>query len=294
MKTRQRQPVRKADEETTDDKKPAATHRLTGIAVKEVSIVERGANQRSYLVVKQDEPLAKDVPVAPPPAPPTAPTPPTPQTLQISPELKAKVLQTLQTAQERIGVIQKVLEGASETPGAPPPQELTEALTGIATLFTAPKPPETQPTPTVTSSAGKSDEVAKAGRKMSAQRLAQLQSARDSISAIIEDVTSVSEGETEESAEKPAETQTEAAKAANTPTPAPSPELEALRTTVQGLVGSVEKMTSVFQGQHARLNELTKSRGSSQQLELDGPQTSRKPEVVKWDMDMASPLKAVL
>lgn len=280
-------PTPAASDETAD---PKATHRLTDISVKEVSIVDRGANKRTYLVVKDDPQ---------PPAPPAAPTAPAPPTLRISAELKTKVLGQLTTAQERIGVIQKVLEGASETPGAPPPQELMDALAQLAALFTdtaqppaaaPPAPPPAAPPPPAAK--GDPAETEKAGRKMSAARIAQLEEMRTTLSTMISEVSGDSDKKDEEE-EKAAPASTEKTAAAPVIPPAPIPELDELKTSVKGISETMDKMFLVFQGQKARIDELSKSRGASRQVDVDGSDSKPKSTKVIWDTDMASPTKVV-
>lgn len=320
MKKRQR--ISKADAaEATVTDSADATHRLTGISVKEVSIVDRAANKRKYLLVKEDEKgkqpdvaksaddaakgdadATKAVPGSPaqPAAPPTPPGPPTtPQapTLRISPELKAQVAGLLKTLQERVGVITKVLEGSSETPGAAAPPELMDALKQLAQMISqvaAPTPAAgDQPPPDAQKEDGKTD-AEKAGRALSADRLSQLTTIRDSLNALIDGAapTPAASGEPEPAAAsggtEPAPAASGAEKSA-----APSPEIVALQTAVTSIADSMANMTKVFEQQNARIAELSKSRGESRQPDLDRQPTTKKEEPVVWDMDMARPLRSI-
>jgi hypothetical protein len=276
---------------------PQPTNRLTGITVSEVSIVDRAANQRKFLVMKEAA-AAPPPPAAPPPAP--APAPPVEQ-LKISPELKAKVVGALRSAQEKIVGLAKQLEGALETPGAPAPQALLDALAGISGLLAAtpaqqpPAPPQ-PPAPT-----------AKAGKKISAARLEQLMTAKTALDTILSEVAAGIEAD-ETPATEPEKTTkndgvvtpgapavpatTPATPAAPVTPAAPPDELSEIRASMEQLAGMVGKMTLVFEGQNQRIDSLTKSRGQSQQVEIDKVTTAKSERVV-WDMDMAKPLKIV-
>lgn len=295
---RNRHRIQKADEipaETSEGTKP--THRLTGITVKEVSVVDRAANKRKYLLVKEDE-TNKALPQTPDlPAPPQGTN-----ALRITPELKTKVMGALQDAQEHIGRITKVLEGSSETPGVPPPQELMDALTQLANMFlqsegtpgTQPATPPTAATKTAEGATGGTEPAEKAGRKLSAARLAQLQAAHETISALLAEV----------SEEKPADAKPAEGDAASTeknapPAPPAAPAIDvhvnALRgemTAMSASIGeSLKKMTMVFEHQNARIEDLSKARGSSAQVDLDAQHANTQPKKLVWDMDMAAPRK---
>lgn len=305
MKTRHR--IQKAEEAAAtvdDDATQAATHRLTGITVKEVSVVDRAANKRKYLLVKEDDakkaapPPAAPAATPPPPAPPTGPTP---ETLRISPELKTQVMGALQDAQSKIGVITKVLEGSSETPGAPPPQELMDALQQLASMFLSPDatppvtPPAVPPPAATTKTEGAQGEpvpAAKAGRKLSAARLAQLQTARDTLAALIDDVSeAAAEGGAEQPAGEDAPAAEKSTKAAQPAAPAVDAQVIALRGEVQQMAASMaesmKKMSTVFEAQNQRIADLAKSHGVSAQADLDTTPAA-KPAKVVWDLDMAA------
>jgi hypothetical protein len=272
MKERTR--VRKSAEAET---KP--TNRLTGITVNEVSIVDLAANQKKFLVVKDAAPPA----APPPPAPATPPPAPAPS-LTISPELKAKVTGVLKTAQEKIAVLAKALEVAVETPGAPAPKELMDALAGISGLFAAtpaaPAPPAPPGPPT--------PPVQKAGKKISASRLEQLLTAKTALDAILAEVADP-ETETEPEPEK-TEKNEPAALPVEPAVPPVTTDLTEIRTSIEQLAGMVGKLTLVFEGQNQRIDSLAKARGQSQQVEID--KTTPQQRVV-WDMDMAKPPKTV-
>ena len=293
--------------------------------------MDRAANKRKYLVVKH-APVSKDGPPPPssgapqPPGPPAQPPTPAPPTLRISPELKAQVLGVLTTAQEQIGIITKVLEGSSETPGAPPPPELMDALTKLAALLQPPAAPPaaTPPAPAAPPpAAAAKDEAIKAGKKISAARLAQLNSVRATLDALVSDVSGAAE---EEEAAEAAELDPKApAKKGSGEAPAPAPaepneaekpkpapvkdpaqseptqpvqtppnqDLVEIRQSIAGLCDTMGKMTKVLEAQNARVESLSKSRGQSLQGDVDAPVNKGKQDRVVWDLDMARPLKNI-
>jgi hypothetical protein len=304
MKTRQRIQKAEADvitSEVAPGTNPGATHRLTQIEVNEVSIVDRAANKRRYLVVKEQqkddtkvEAKVEKAPEVMPPSPPVAPGTPTPPTLRISPELKSKVLGILRSAQERIGVISEVLAGSSETPGAPAPKELMDALAQLSTLLSTTPATKEGETPEAdkTKTPETPEATAKAGRKISAARLNQLKGAHELLSSLLAEVTAAdakgdAEQPADEGAEKPGTVETE--KAA-TP-PAPSPELVEMKEQVSGVVDAINKMAKIFELQSQRIEHLSKARGESRQPDVDAPRVKPTAERVVWDLDMASPLK---
>lgn len=276
----------------------AATNRLTDITVNEVSIVDRAANQRKYLIVKDAPPPAAVAPPPPAVAPPVAP--PAPPQLKISPELKAKIAGVLTAAQAKITEIAKALQTAAETPGAPAPQELIDALTGLSGMFAAnpaappaAAPPAAHPAPPPAAK----EETSKAGKKISAARLLQLMNAKEAIDTIIAEVSDATDDDA--AAVEPAKTEKataakdEGGVGVTEVTPATS-ELDGIKASLESLAGLVGKMTQVFEGQNQRIDALAKARGESKQLDLEkagnGPP---KDKPVVWDMDMARPLKVV-
>lgn len=211
MKLRQR--IHKADGSTE------ATHRLTDIEVNEVSIVDRGANKRKYLVVKQ-----------------------------------ANAPETSDSAGK-----EKPAEG-------PAPSSEAAASEG------------TKPT----------EDVEKAGRKISGARMKQLLTMRDTIEALLADVSEKEPEASDEAASQEVETQ-KAAPVEHVP----NPELEEIKCTVAELVKAVEKMAVIFDKQNQQIESLAKSRGASRQADLDAPREAAPQKKVVWDLDMASPIKTV-
>lgn len=295
-----RQRISKSEAAAATDQTP--TTRLTGIDVEEVSIVDRAANKRSYLVVKRAKsPAQKDdgVDKAAPPPPTAAPPPPAPNgapppapapTLTISPELKAQVLGALKSATEKIGIITQVLQGATETPGAPPPQELMDALKQLAAMFTpaapapAAPPPGSPAAPPPAAPPAQKDETAKAGKKLSNARLEQLTAARQLLDGLISDVSD---------AQADADVDGDADKAPSKKQDAPaapadhSPQLKAIQDSLAAVTDTIGKVVKVVEGQNQTIANLQKSRGGSRQVDTEPVTTTKSAEPVQWPIDMA-------
>lgn len=135
-------------------------YRLTDIETEEVSIVDRAANQRKFLIVKNKgaddmktgapivsdgkggHTVVKEVPETPP-APPAA-APPAPEVppmtepiFSLSPEAKEELLKRCARAAERLSALKAIVDGATVVAGlvevpATIVEKVAELLTGIA------------------------------------------------------------------------------------------------------------------------------------------------------------------
>lgn len=199
----------------TPDNTEPTTYRLTDIDTEEVSVVDRAANRRKFLIVKGADmakgaaitsdgkgghTVVKDAPATPPATPPTAaPTPapaPTPEpskpaepVLALSPEAKAELIKRVTTAAERLSALKSLVEGATESLGLlEVPNEIalkfSELLTGLAQ-----------------GEVEKGAAVAKGLPQFSSARTSQLLAARDAIDAVL---SSVAKPTTPEPAPEPA------------------------------------------------------------------------------------------
>lgn len=132
----------------------------------------------------------------------------------------------------------------------------------------------------------------KAGKKISAARLALISDAKAALDKIISDVAGADDADDEAAPEKTEKS----AELTTTTTLEPAPvtdELASIKTSIEGLAGLVGKMTQLFEGQNSRIDQLTKARGQSRQVDLDKAGGARREEKVVWDMDMAKPAKAI-
>lgn len=264
---RQRTRVRKAEGD-------AETNRLSGIVVNEVSIVDRAANQRKFLVVKE-------APPAPPSAAPATPPTPTPAPAwTIAPDLKAQLSTVLKTASEKIASLIKRLNTATEAPGAEEPQELATLLSEIGALFA--KPPDTA------DNAPGLAPAAKAGRKLSGARLQRLNTIRTQIDELISEVDdSTADGDDNDAAVA----KTTARKGEEPPAAAEPASLTEIKDALAELGTTLGKMMLVFEGQNSRIDTLAKNRGESRQVDLE-KSLRKQPaeEEVVWSMDMNKPI----
>lgn len=178
----------------TTAKNDSTIYRLTEIDTEEVSIVDRAANQRKFLVVKGANMAKAGSPVVPDgkgghtttekdgaPAP-TVPdaTPTTPAlnepVLNLSPETKAELIKRLAAATSRIDALKAMIAGAVEVPGS---VEVPSSISDlVAELLTG-----------ITHGEVAKGEVAKGLPQFSAQRVAQIQAARSALDELLGSIT---------------------------------------------------------------------------------------------------------
>jgi hypothetical protein len=179
----------------------ATIYRLTDIDTEEVSIVDRAANKRKFLVVKghtmQGEivsdgkgghTVAKETPTAPVPdasATPTTPaTPASEPVLQLSPEAKIELSKRLDAAAARMAALKTLVASAVEVPGLV--EVPSEIATAVAELLTGISHGEM----------AKGDPVAKGLPQFSGARTNQLQAAYDALGAVLGSLSKPSVAET--------------------------------------------------------------------------------------------------
>ena len=176
-------------------KADAPVYRLSDIEVEEVSIVDRAANQRKFLIAKNqpaeveaDKATGTQAPApAPAPTPPPAPAPPpepepdpgpkTEPTMRLSPEMKAELAKRVAAATERLKAIATLVTGAEEVAGL---LEIpAELVTKVAELVSGLSDGDV----------AKGELVIKGLPQFSSTRLSQLQAAHAALGAIIEQVS---------------------------------------------------------------------------------------------------------
>lgn len=165
-------------------KDDAQVFRLTDIEVEEVSIVDRAANKRKFLVTKADPPAApapSAAPAVPAPTPAPAPAPdPGPKTeptMRLSPEMKAELVKRIATALERVQALGTLIGGAEEVAGM---LEIpAELVTKVAELVSGISDGDV----------AKGELVIKGLPQFSSTRLTQLREAYTSLGAILDQVT---------------------------------------------------------------------------------------------------------
>jgi hypothetical protein len=164
-------------------KDDAPVFRLTDIEVEEVSIVDRAANKRKFLVTKADPAPAPAPSTTPPPVPTPTPTPapdPGPKTepmMRLSPEMKAELMKRIATALERVQALGALIGGAEEVAGM---LEIpAELVTKVAELVSGISDGDV----------AKGELVIKGLPQFSSTRLTQLRDAYASLGAILDQVT---------------------------------------------------------------------------------------------------------
>jgi len=130
-----------------DAAKADQVYRLADMDVQEVSMVDRAANQRKFLVVKslKAAPLAPETStppiVEPTPAPPAPPAPGTgaphvEPTLRIAPEIKDELTKRLLATLSGLEALRKMVDGAEVVQGlVEVPAEIVAAVTQILTVL---------------------------------------------------------------------------------------------------------------------------------------------------------------
>lgn len=293
------------------DAAPAADHavfRLTDMIVEEVSAVDRAANKRTFILVKNADGVSTPVTgevvtspsgeltVAKAPAPPAAtstqppesqaaptspevppvPTDTNPETapngtvLRLSPETKAELSARLEEATKQLAKLSAAVTGADEIQGLTEvPQEVIEGVTSIVSALDT----------GVTKSA-----VAKGRKQISMARESKIRAAHAALSEIVAELDVVPEP-------------TEATPPVAAPAPAPAPAAPAMKSVdkrdkvIEGLVALVEKQSTAISKQAARVDALERGRPASNAgvVETTPTQVTKQATTEEvWPLDMNS------
>jgi hypothetical protein len=253
------------------------THELTGIVVHEVSVVDRPANRRKFLLVKRDASTDEQKDPG----------------MKLQGAKKDALLKAMKGLQDTAAAITKEVEGATVADAAPIPTELQRALEGIAALTGALIPQAATPAavPGVTP-----EPAVKAGRKLSTARSAKLQQAT---TMLVELLTEIAGAPATESTDEDEPTEG-TAKAATKPAsksvavpaaPATDPALMATLTT---LTEGLASLTKAVKRQKDRLDEMSTSAPGSNQVRSELTEEERvraqKSKPVSWPLDMNDPI----
>jgi hypothetical protein len=259
---------RVAKSETPEARKVS---RLSNIVVEEVSIVDKPANQRVFLVVKSDGTgAAGGQPATPPVTPPV--TPPPAAVLKVSPADKVKYTTALKAIEAKVAEISKALEGAEAAEGAATPEAITKAFADIGQLLGI--------------------EVEKAGRKISATRLEAMRQAHILLGQVIAEADPEPAAEpAAKSADPPAGTRV----LNGTGNPArPAPVDAGVATALKEMTETMGVLVKAVGVQKKRIDELATSDGGSRQVPVekagehgDGDE----PPAQSWPIDMNRPFK---
>lgn len=252
---------------STPAEKPV--NKLSDITVEEVSIVDRPANRRQFLIIKS----AVGAP-AEKPAP-----------MQISAKDKATLTRKVQAANAAIEAMQAALDSAEEADGATVPDELTNAMDAVSKLLgkAAPKEePKPEPKPEAKPEPKAEDDVNKAGRKFSAANEQKLRDAQKLIAELLGDGAKADDSP--DVPETAATAKTETQKAEDKP--------DATAIALNSLTDTVATMIRAMKAQKARIDELTTSTPGSRQVNTEKSDEDEKPpaeDAFSWPMDMNRP-----
>lgn len=315
-------------------KKSGAKARLVGMRVQEVSLVDRPANLRQFLITKRASPeteVAKDDATTEMPV--QAPSPVEGDAAAVAQPMQAQVkdslLQSLDTAQNLLSaVLQQVKDSqvTDQESDQPVPEDIVSSIAEIASMFDAvvsafaSKAPENQaeqdavddmlepepladgeppleaaPPPGAAGDQAEAqklegDEVAKAGSKMSKERLARFKAIIRSLHGLLQEVSKPTPAA---AAPAPAPAPTPAAKAAEVPA-AVALELTAELQKAAGLIEELNKknetLASSLASAEAERERLAKGARSPNGLSSDvlGIQKSKP---VVWSFDLNKPPK---
>ena len=272
MRTRTR--VRKAEDEKV-------VSELTDIEVEEVSVVERAANARKFLLLKAEAKTEEK--------PADAEAKPAGEASKISKEARAELVALLKGALEQIELIGDQIARAVVADGAGVPEAASAALARLRKMFAGEAGGESDV------DKGEKTETEKAGAKISASRLARLEEARAQAASHLELLDGVlSEVRPGEAAEQ----ETEKGSKKEEPRPAAKAEIpEELAETLEQVGKSLKTLTDVVVRQGEELADLKKSadepapaRGASRQVAGEGREDVEKGGDVSWPLDMNRPI----
>lgn len=256
------------------------THELTGIVVHEVSVVDRPANKRKFLLVKRDASTEEQKDAG----------------MKLQGAKKDELLKAMKGLQETAAAITAAVEKATVADDAATPNELQKALEGIAALSAALVPQAPAPATVATTPAVAPTEPAvKAGRKLSTARSAKLQQATGMLVELLTEIagTPATEATEEEAPEETAKAAVAKPKVAAAPAaPATDPALMATLTT---LTEGLSSLTKAMKIQKERLDQMsTGAPGSNQPRGSDLSEGERmraeKSRPVSWPLDMNDPI----
>lgn len=260
--------VLKAETAAVAAEQPPKVHKLTDLVVEEVSIVDRPANGRQFLIVKSA-------------------TASEPAAMKISPEEKAKLVRKMAAVNAALAAMNTALDGAEESAGAAVPDALTKTLADIGKLLGSDSSSPTAPaTPPVEPPKTDDADVKKAGRKISAANQKKLEAAMTALTELFADV-----GATKDDAETALEIAATAKSEPAAPPVAP-PADAATELALKQLTETVSSLTKAVRTQKSLLDAVRNATPGSRQpnIERADEETGGKDEPeFCWSMDMNAP-----
>lgn len=263
--------------QTADEEQ--AVHRLRDIVVEEVSLVDRAANKRRFLVVKRSDAMAKpeildeedeteteeDVAQKADAADEVAAeadAPATPEKAK-APKKKKQAKDAMPTVTEALKRLMVVAKGLQKAPE----MDVSVELEGVAVLLGKKESDKAPVTP-----------VAKVGARMAKTRLERFHKAVELLSAILEELTDADDVDGEEA--MPTAGAAEAKPTPDAATPSPM---------VAELVSEMQKLARVVKRQEEELSGLRQARGVSNAIQVDSARRAEPPDV-SWPFDMNRPI----
>lgn len=265
--------------ETADEEQ--AVHRLRDIVVEEVSLVDRAANKRRFLVIKRSDAMANPEILDEADETETeediaekaeasdaadssaldaeADAPATPDKAK-APKKKKQTKGALPTVTEALKRLMVVAKGLQKAPE----MDVSVELEGVAVLL-GKKESDKAP-------------VAKVGARMAKTRLERFHKAVELLSAILEELTDADDAGGEE-----------AMPTAGAAEARPTPESATPSPMVADLVSEMQKLARVVKRQEEELSGLRQARGVSNAIQVDSTRRAEPPEV-SWPFDMNRPI----
>lgn len=300
----------------TKVKKDATTpanpvYRLTDMIVEEVSAVDRAANKRTFLLVKNADGVASsgsevvvgangELTVSKAPEPPTAAAPaasvapaseaaptspdapqipsatntveaPNGTVINLSPETKADLVARIAEATKQLAKLSATVNGAAEVQGSAEIPQ--EVVDGVAGIVSA-------------LDSGVTKAAVEKGRKqISMARETKIRAAHSALAEIVAELDAPAATATEASVEAPA------APAPTAPAVPATKSIDKRDLVIAGLVGVVEKATASLAKQEARIAQIERTRPTSNAgtVESSAPMRTTKSDTTPvWPADMNS------
>jgi hypothetical protein len=248
--------------------------KLTDITVEEVSIVDRPATRRKFIMVKRAA---------------GAPEPQPEPSMKISPEQKQLLSKKVDAARQAIEQMTAAINGAEESADAQVPAALTKAMTELGALLAgtpAQAPAATPPAASVTPDT----DVNKAGRKISQVNQTKLEAA---LAALTELFANVAGEPATDAVPDIAATAKSATPPAAAPAAVPSAELAAIEKAISELTATMSSVVKAVKTQRTLLDQVRNVTPESRSVDIDksadDAPAGDEPEFT-WSLDMNRPL----
>lgn len=283
--------------------------RLLGMVVQEVSLVDRAANKRKFLIVKRDETMTTQTDVrkdgnSGEPSQPGSAAPPAAKLPPMQAQVKDSLLAALTSACEKLmsianGVKEADVSDQASTPAVPDSVtgelgEVASMLQGLQSQYgaaaaaapsdagTGAEPAKGAALPGVTDNGGQDQQgaqkaaveaVQKAGAKMAKERLDRFRKAIDLLAGVMKEL------------------QSQATRKSATPAPKmiPLAKVEEVIKAGEEMTALLEKMSGDLKSANNEIAQLKKNVGASNALPGNGESAPSKK--IDWPLDLNQPMK---